>query len=165
MRIWHGGPTPRVYLHGGRHARHDEARGMAARHATMRYVVGHVAPSAWRRPSKRRHAPHHATNASMANRHALSLLPRGGPRLGKMSVALPTTTISSKPHFSLLTNLFALPLPYSLVIPSLRPCMRFQLGRVRSSGFDLDFAPERNSFSLFGGSYHLCSWGVLDLPA
>ena len=64
-------PTPRAYLYGGYHARHDVARGMAARHTKMRCVVGHVAPNAWGRPSKRRHVPHHTINVSMANRHAV----------------------------------------------------------------------------------------------
>ena len=75
-----------------------------------------------------------------------SLLPRGGPLLGGFSVALPATSITSQPHFSLLTIFSLSPFPIPLVIPSLCPRVRFQLGRVKSSGFGLDFAP-RTEFS------------------
>ena len=69
------------------------------------------------------------------------------------------------PHFFLLTIFSLSPFPIPLVIPSLCPHVKFQLGRVRSSGFGLGFAPWRNSLSMFGSLCHLCCWGVLDLPA
>ena len=83
----------------------------------MRCMARHVAPTAWRRPSRRHHVPHHATNASIVNRHAAAFAATWRSATSGISVALPATTICSNPHFSLLTNLFALPLPYSSRYP------------------------------------------------
>ena len=135
---------------------------MAERHAKKVKIKERVAERNFRRHTKRHDNLHMAARMARGmaalwrpTMHRMrawqiamhpSLLLRGSPRLGRLRVALSATTISSKPHFSLLTIFLLSPFPIPLVIPSLRPRVRFQLGRVRSSGFGLDFAP-RTEFS------------------
>ena len=97
-------PTWRV--HGGRHAVCNTWRDM------------------WRHP----HAGGHpngttcpATPLMRAWRNAMrpSLLPRGGPPLVGIIVALPATSITSQPHFFLFTIFSLSPFLIPLVIPSL----------------------------------------------
>ena len=78
--------------------------------------------------------------------HAPSDLPRGGTPQAGPFVALVVMIITSKAHFSLLTIFLFFPFPILLIIPSFRLCVMFQLGCVRSSGFNLDFA-SRTKFS------------------
>ena len=94
---------------------------VAAHHAHMCCMVGRVVPFTWQPPR----APPHNAYAHGGATLPPSLLPRGGPRLGGLHMALVATTISSKPHFSFLTIFSLSPFPIPLVIPSFCPRVRF----------------------------------------